>query len=120
MAAALAAAALAGCTKKPEVAIDPNVYPANYRKEIVEFLRQSLTDRVAYRGALITQPALTPIGNGQHYVVCLQFNARGQIQTKIAIYLQGRLSQFLDAKPEQCSGVAYEPFKELAAAVPAG
>ncbi len=119
--AALLATTLAGCTKKPEiVTVDPNAYPVNYRKDIVEFLRQSLTDRAAFRGALIAQPALKPVGDSQRYTICVQFNSRGQSTTKAAIYIDGHLTQFIDATPEQCAGVAYQPFKELQAAVPPG
>jgi hypothetical protein len=100
-------------------AIDPNVYPANYRIQIAQFLRQSLTDRVEFRGALIAQPALKPIGDSQHYMVCVRFNGRSQLRNKVAIYLAGQIAQFIDSTPEQCADAAYQPFTELAAAVPA-
>ena len=79
-------------------AADPNVFPANYRSTLVTFLRQSLTDRSDFRDATIAEPALKPVGPSQHYVVCVQFNPRGQIKmTKVAVY---------------------QPFKELDAAAP--
>lgn len=111
--------AAAACSTKPkqEVAIDPNAYPSDYRGQIVEFLRQSLTDRADFRGAMISPPALKPIGDSQRYMVCVQFHGRSLIKTRVAIYIQGQMSQFIDAT-DQCNGVPYEPFKDLEAALP--
>ena len=116
----MAAAALAGCSKdKQAAAIDPNALPTNYRSTLLAFLRQSLTNRADFRGAMISEPALKPVGPSQHYVVCLQFNPRSQIKTKAAVFLSGQMTQFIDATPEQCADAVYQPFKELDAAIPA-
>jgi hypothetical protein len=118
----LAAGALAGCSSsgKPQAATpDPNVFPANYRTALVALLRQSLTNRSDFRGAMISEPAIKPIEQSQHYVVCVQFNPQSTIKTKAAVYLSGQMTQFIDATPEQCADVAYQPFKELEAANPA-
>jgi hypothetical protein len=116
----MAAGALAGCSNKNQqtAAIDPNAMPANYRTALVAFLRQSLTNRADFRGAMISEPALKPIGGSQHYTVCIQFNARSLLKTKAAVYLAGQMTQFVDATPEQCADASYQPFKELDAAVP--
>ena len=115
----VAAGALAGCSKdKQTAAIDPNALPTNYRSTLVAFLRQSLTNRADFRGAMISEPALKPVGGSQHYVVCVQFNPRSTIKTKAAVYLAGQMTQFIDAAPEQCADANYQPFKELDAAVP--
>jgi hypothetical protein len=120
--AALMAMALAGCSglgaKKDVAPTDPNAYPVNYRKQIADFLRQSLTSRPEFRGALISQPILMPIGDSQRYMVCVQFHGNGQAKTKVAIYFADMISQFIDATPEQCGSVPYTPFTELAAAMP--
>ena len=119
----IAAVALAGCggfgRNQQTAAPDPNVFPANYRSTLVTFLRQSLTDRSDFRGVTIAEPALKPVGPSQLYVVCIQFNPRGQIKTtKAAVYLSGQMTQFIDATPEQCADAVYQPFKELEAATP--
>ncbi|MFZ1148442.1 MAG: hypothetical protein WAR76_01760, partial [Xanthobacteraceae bacterium] len=115
----MAGAALAGCSKdKQTAAIDPNALPTNYRSTLVAFLRQSLTNRADFRGAMISEPALKPIEQSQHYVVCVQFNPRSAIKTKAAVYLSGQMTQFVDATPEQCADASYQPFKELEAASP--
>jgi len=116
----MAAAALAGCSKDKEVApIDPNALPTNYRSTLVQFLRQSLTNRADFRGAMISEPTLKTVGGSQHYIVCVQFNPRSAIKIKAAVYLAGQMTQFVDATPEQCADANYQPFKELDAAIPA-
>jgi hypothetical protein len=121
--AVLAALALAGCsafgTKADAPLPDPNTYPANYRADIVTFLRLSLNDRAMFRGAMIAQPVLKPIGDAQRYMVCVQLNGHGQMVNKVAIYVGGRIQQFIDSSPDQCGDAAYQPFKELIAAMPA-
>jgi hypothetical protein len=119
----IAAGALAACSgfgrNQQTAAPDPNVSPTNYRGTLVTFLRQSLTDRSDFHGVTIAEPALKPVGPSQHYVVCVQFNPRGQIKTtKAAVYLSGQMTQFIDATPEQCADAVYQPFKELEAATP--
>jgi hypothetical protein len=113
------AGALAGCSNaSKEQAIDPNALPTNYRSTLVAFLRQSLTNRADFRGAMISEPVIKPVGESQHYVVCVQFNPRSQIKIKAAVYLSGQMTQFVDAKPAQCADAVYSPFKELDAASP--
>jgi hypothetical protein len=118
----LAASALAGCSGfgKPQQAAtpDPNVFPAKYRSALLAFLRQSLTNRSDFRGVMISEPAIKPVGESQHYVVCVQFNPQSTIKTKAAVYLSGEMTQFIDAAPQQCADAAYQPFKELEAANP--
>ena len=115
----MAAVALGGCSaRKEQQAVDPNALPTNYRGTLVAFLRQSLTNRADFRGAMISEPALKPVGPSQHYIVCIQFNPRSQIKTKAAVFLSGQMTQFIDAGPEQCVDAVYSPFKELDAAIP--
>jgi len=115
----MAAVALGGCSaRKEQQAVDPNALPTNYRSTLVAFLRQSLTNRADFRGAMISEPALKPVGPSQHYIVCIQFNPRSQIKTKAAVFLSGQMTQFIDASPEQCADAVFSPFKELDAAIP--
>ena len=119
----MAAGALAGCggfgKNQQPVASDPNIYPVNYRATLVTFLRRSLTDRADFHGAMIAEPALKPVGPSQRYVVCIQFNPNSPNKTtKVAVYLSGQMTQFIDTTPEQCADALYQPFKELDAATP--
>jgi hypothetical protein len=121
-AAAFLAIAVAGCsfnTKLPDPpAVDPNLYPQNYRREIAVYLMQQLLDRADFRGARISQPVLKQVGDRPHYIVCVQFNGHSQIKNKVALFLAGDITQFIDATPEQCGDAAYQPFTELEQAVP--
>lgn len=121
----LAALALSGCSggsmfggpKRDQIApvVDPNAYPANYRKQIAAMLAKLLTERADFHGALISEPALKPVAESStpHYVACVQLNGRSQPRTKATIFLGGDPTQFIDATPEQCAGVAYQSFTEL-------
>ncbi|HEY2529382.1 MAG TPA: hypothetical protein VGJ20_15770 [Xanthobacteraceae bacterium] len=123
LAVLLAAAAVGGCTassgpKPAKPAVDPNTYPADYRNQIVSFLVTELTDRADFHGALIAEPALKPVQQSQRYVACVEFNGHNEQKNKVAVFLAGEIAQFVDAKPEQCGGAAYQPFKELEDATP--
>jgi hypothetical protein len=120
---ALLAAAVAGCSYNtqhpPTPTVDPNLYPQNYRKTLAVFLSQTLTDRADFFGARVSQAVLKPVGGSEpHYVVCIQFNARSPLKSKMVIYLAGQVTQFIDAEPEQCSDAVYTPFTELEQVVP--
>jgi hypothetical protein len=117
------ATAVAGCsfnTKHPETpAVDPNLYPQNYRKDVAIFLSQQLLDRADFRGARIAPPVLKPVGgDNPHYVVCLVFNGHSEIKNKMALFLGGEITQFVDSAPEQCGDAVYQPFTELEQAMP--
>jgi hypothetical protein len=62
---------------------------------------------------------MKPVEDSQHYVVCVQFNPKSTIKTKAVVFLGGRMTQFVDSTPAQCADAAYQPFKELDAAIPA-
>lgn len=122
----LLAATLAGCgglnfhlggsdSDKPVTTVNANLYPANYRMQIARLLSTLLTDRADFHGALIAPPMLKPVADSSnlHYVVCVQLNGHNTQKTKVAIYLAGEPTQFIDATPEQCGDAAYQPFTEL-------
>jgi hypothetical protein len=120
----LAVLALGGCggsslfggpKRQAAAPVDPNAYPANYRTQIATMLTTVLSDRGDFHRALIAPPELKPVAESAtpHYVVCLQLNGRGQPRTKVVVYLDGIPTQFVDATPEQCTGVAYQSFTEL-------
>jgi hypothetical protein len=115
--------ALAGCSsfgkQKPAAPpVDPNLYPANYRNQIAGYLLTELKDRADFFNALISAPAIKPVQQSQHYVVCVQFNGHNEHRTKVLIYLGGALQEYLDPTPEQCGDAVYQPYPELAAEAP--
>ena len=113
-----------GCStfggSNPKVTVDPNAYPVNYQSQIVTLLRTTLTDRADFQGALISPPVLEqlPLGKEQHYVVCLQFNGHGKQKTRVVMFLDGRPDEYVDATGQECASPAYQPFTELAKAIP--
>jgi hypothetical protein len=118
-------AALAGCSSfqpdLPPIKAEPNVMPANYRAEIIAFLRTYLNDPTRIRTATISEPALRSAGSEERYAVCLRFNARKSggeyegVKERIVFFLAGKLDTMAEARREQCAGAVYQPFPELEA-----
>jgi len=114
----------AGCSSfgkskpAPVQAFDPDAFPSNYRNQIATTLTTLLTNRADFHGVLISQPVLKPVGDHQHYVVCLRFSGPSQIKEKVVIFLNAVPNLIVDSKPEQCSDAAYGPFTELEALGP--
>jgi hypothetical protein len=130
--ASLAAAALAGCATD----IGPtsaelkarwdaeNIYPQNYRQDLLAFLRTYLNDPAHVRGAAVSQPQLRYIGPGDRYVSCVRFNARNTDGKYVgskdgaATFVSGKLERFFDTPKELrelelCKDAAFAPFPEL-------
>ncbi len=99
-----------------------NVAPVNYRQDLLAFLRAYLNDPSHVRGGEVSQPVLKKVGPGQRYVACVRYNAReahgkyAGVKTGAAVYVSGKLDQFLDGKQAQpyCTDAAFAPFPELA------
>lgn len=96
--------------------IDPNIYPSAYETELITFLRDYLTSPNDFRAVSISAPALKPFESIDRYVVCVRLESLSK--EKVAIFNGGRISQFIDATPPYCGGVAYRHFAELEAARP--
>jgi hypothetical protein len=99
-----------------------NVFPQNYKTDLMAFLRTYLNDPTQIRGAGVSQPQRKNIGPGERYIACVRFDARkggGQYagpKEGAAIYVSNKLDRFLDSSREVrefCKDAAYEPFPEL-------
>jgi hypothetical protein len=98
-----------------------NVYPQNYKQDLLAFLRTYLNDPSRIRAAGVSQPQLKTIGPGRRYVACVRYNARNSdgkyagSTDGAAVYVSGKLDSFLDGKQAQpyCKDAAYAPFPEL-------
>ena len=116
---AAAVIVLAGCSSGAVLSdVDPNIFPASYRKEVLDTLVPLLDDPTHVRDAFISDPVLTT-GKDPRYVVCVRYNERDSNQRytgrkdRIAYFFGGKLNQLIDATPEQCGKAAYKPFTEL-------
>lgn len=102
-----------------EPVVEPNVFPAGYRKEILDEMRSMLPDINKVRDAGISEPQLVAIDKDQRYAVCVRANARDPYgrypgpKDRIAYFFGGHLNQFVEATPEQCGRALYKPFPEL-------
>lgn len=118
-------AALASCASsddylgKPKEP-DPNLFPTQYKMEVLNTLVPLLEYPNNVRDAMISDPVLVPVNKDQRYAVCVRANTRderGQYagpKDRIAYFFGGHLNQLIEATPEQCGKAAYKPFAELA------
>ncbi len=98
-----------------------NVFPQNYKADLMAFLRTYLNDPTHIRNPSVSQPVLKQAGPGQRYVACVRYNARvdgkyAGMKEGVAIYVSGKLDRFFDGPNETkafCKDAAYAPFPEL-------
>jgi hypothetical protein len=98
-----------------------NVFPQNYKNDLIAFLRTYINDPTHIRAAGVSQPQLKNIGPGDRYVACVRYTARvdGKYagpKDGAATYVSGKLDRFLDARKEVqelCKDAAFAPFPEL-------
>ena len=121
---ALAAISLGACSSfdftKPPPPVAPNIFPSDYRNEILQTLSVKLTDPTNVRDAGISDPVLQQASEqDQRYAVCVRFNARDinrqytGDQERIAYFYGGHLNQLVPAANGQCKGAIYKPWPEL-------
>ncbi len=99
-----------------------NVFPQNYKNDLIAYLRTYLNDPSHIRGAAVSQPQVKDVGQGDRYFTCVRYNARkdgGQYagsKEGVAIYVSGKLDRFFDTPRdarEFCANAVYAPFPEL-------
>jgi hypothetical protein len=115
------AVGLIGCSgsgsKQPEE--NPNVFPADYKKEILFTMSNTLEDPTNIRGAFISEPVLRQAGKDERYIVCVRSDSRNAsrqytgVTDRIGYFYAGHLNQLVEATKEQCGNAAYKPFPEL-------
>jgi hypothetical protein len=113
---------------------EQNIYPANYRADVVAFIHSYLNNPTSIRSAAITKPQIkrVPGDPGDRYVVCVRYNAHKSdgsyagVTDNVATFMGGKFERFIDplrgdlqrqaaARMVQdlCKDAAYEPFPEL-------
>jgi hypothetical protein len=93
-------------------------YPANYKADIIAFIRTYVNDPTNIRDAAVSEPSFQQVGSEDRFVACLRFNAKGPggsyagVKDNLVIFAAGRLDRMMPAQ-NRCTGAAYEPFPEL-------
>ena len=110
--------------KKVEITVDPKIYPDHYKTEVADFMRTYLNNPTKVKDAFIAPPALKQVGREQQYITCVRYNPRDSKnqyegpRTNLAIFLGGRLNQFLPEDPNMCAGLNYQRYPEIESMVP--
>jgi len=100
-----------------------HTFPANYRAEVLAYLRTFLNDPTGVRSAFISQPTLTRVRGVERYVSCVRFDAKSATgggyrgsRDHLVSYIGGKLENFVELRAEasdQCRSADYQPFPEL-------
>lgn len=128
MAILLLPLALAACAggedRDPVVNIDNGnganqPFPANYRSELLAFMKTYLNNPVGVHDAAMAEPVQRTVGGRVRYVSCLRFSPRESDGTyrepreRAILYVNGRLDRIADNTGEVCAGAVYAPFPDL-------
>jgi len=108
-------AALAGCSQFGKTEQDPNLYPANYKADLVAYIRTHQPEMLRARESYVSAPTLKQFDLQSRYFVCLRIDGPDGRKEKFAVFFAGAINQFVDAAGEQCGAAAYQPFPELLA-----
>jgi hypothetical protein len=104
---------------KEEAPVDPNVFPAGYKQEMILTFTRGLVDPTNIHDAEISDPVLHSAGLEQRYAVCMRANTRDGsrrytgVKERIGWFWGGHLNQLVLAEPGQCAGAVYKPWPEL-------
>jgi hypothetical protein len=141
-AAAATTAVLTGCAglgsqRREAREARMNVFPDNYRSDLLGALHAYVIDPTNIRDAFLSDPAIRQIGTQNRYTACVRFNAKNGdgryvgSRDVMAIFVNGRFDQFIDLTPqlgqssqsspsstalqatEACAQAEYKPFPEL-------
>jgi hypothetical protein len=127
---------LAGCASLGSRRRDErsNVFPDNYRSDLLAALHAYVADPTNIRDAYLSDPVVRQIGNQNRYTACVRFNAKDSdgrypgSRDIMAVFANGRFDQFVDQTPqpgqqeptgaalqakEACAQAEYKPFPEL-------
>jgi hypothetical protein len=123
----LLAAVLTGCASystEPPLEVQRanweahNVYPQNYRSEILAYMRNYFNEPGNVRDAFVSEPELRPMGLGNRYVSCVRYGLRNALagnppgREHIVVFVEGKLDAVREAR-NQCANAAYVGFPEL-------
>ena len=120
--------ALAACAGSDEVksitytddrGVSNQPFPANFKSEILSFMKTYLNNPVGVRDAAMAEPVQRVVGGRLRYISCLRFNARDsggnyrEARERAVLYVDGRLDRVIENAGEVCAGAVYASFPEL-------
>ncbi|WP_299803541.1 hypothetical protein [Tardiphaga sp.] len=94
-------------------------FPANYKTDLLAFLRAYLNDPVGVRDASMAQPVQRTVGGRLRYVSCVRYTAKDRdgkylAPKELAVsYVDMRLDRVVEDTAEACAGASYAPFPEM-------
>lgn len=97
----------------------PQSFPANYRAEMLAFMRTYLNNPVGVRDAAMAEPVMRDVNGKMRYISCLRYSAREsdgsyrEPHERAVLFVNGRLDRLIEKGGELCSGVALAPFPDL-------
>lgn len=97
----------------------PQSFPANYRAEMLAFMRTYLNNPVGVREPAVADPVMRDVNGKMRYISCLRYSAREsdgsyrEPHERAVLFVNGRLDRLIEKGGELCSGVALAPFPDL-------
>jgi hypothetical protein len=97
----------------------PQSFPANYRAELLAFMRTYLNNPVGVRDAAMAEPVMRDVNGKMRYVSCLRYSVREsdgsyrEPRERAVLFVSGRLDRMIEKGGELCVGAAMTPFPEL-------
>jgi hypothetical protein len=97
----------------------PQSFPANYRTELLAFMKTYLNNPVGVREAAMAEPVMRDVNGKMRYISCLRYSAREsdgsyrEPHERAVLFLNGRLDRLIEKGGELCAGVALAPFPEM-------
>lgn len=112
MLAAVVAVTAGACSSK-EAKIEENIYPTEYKAQIVKLMRNQSEYRLNLRDAYVAPPLMKAYQSSARYISCIRFTVKDESKEMAAFFFSGSVTQVVNAPPELCANAAYEPFPEL-------
>lgn len=97
----------------------PQPFPANYRTELLAFMKTYLNNPVGVRDATMAEPVMRDVNGKMRYVSCLRYSAREsdgsyrEPRERAVLFVNGRLDRMIEKSGELCAGATLGPFPEL-------
>ena len=97
----------------------PQSFPANYRAELLAFMKTYLNNPADVHEAMIAEPAQRTVSGHMRYISCLRFAPREsdgsyrEPRERAILFVDGRLDRIAENTAELCAGAVYAPFPDL-------